>query len=304
MKTKQLGVTISSLKFFEGDIPAPKEELRVFGDCFKQSTTRYIYFQLNLEYPAPQKNLSFSLNYICYRSDGSIVENQKFDTGIESNWTNSSHWAAWGKKEPGYWICDSYKVEIYINGVNVAHGNFRIVSDECADSVEIANVKIKPAKFTIPFEIKESYSNCHVCEKTKKVDSLTSYIYYAGEEVGRTASSTPGYEKVSYRNFSKHNYYVCRLCRFKYVLLPSLIWLIPAGTIIPYILYLVNLKNQVFENIITCVVVNLVILGVVVAIQKKIHEYTVDGRLKYAAEHTHWKSKAFNENEYKRLMVE
>jgi len=126
-----LNAKVTELRFFESDINSVPYEQRTYTTRFEKSKTRYINWELNLEYPAPKgRRVDFDINAVWYQSDGSVLTKQTKKAYVEADWPASYHTMGYGWDKPGNWEVGSYTVELSIKGKKVASGTFEIYEAE------------------------------------------------------------------------------------------------------------------------------------------------------------------------------
>ncbi len=117
---------VTEVLFFESGAGMPPVEEREYATGFPRSTARYINYELNLEYPAPQRRIEFVIQAVWYDPDGEIFAEGSMDGYIESDWTSSHHASGQGWEEPGKWPVGEHTVELSVGGVLLATGSFEI----------------------------------------------------------------------------------------------------------------------------------------------------------------------------------
>jgi len=118
---------VTNLLFYEGSQGnLPTKNTRVYGDRFPISSTRTVYWELNLTHPTTDERINFSIRSVLIDSDGTVLDDVKIDTYRDTDWTYSWHTSGWGWDEPGLWQDGEYKVELYIDEQLVASGFFEI----------------------------------------------------------------------------------------------------------------------------------------------------------------------------------
>jgi hypothetical protein len=117
---------IENLRFFAGPQQQPPREERVYGQRFAQSETRYLYYEINLEYGKHEQAVEFALDVIYYNPDGSVRAEFTGNHRLEADWTSSWHTKGWGWDDPGKWPIGVYGVEMYVEGELVASDSFEI----------------------------------------------------------------------------------------------------------------------------------------------------------------------------------
>lgn len=125
-----LKAAVTELKFFEGGAAVLTPEKRIYQEKFLKSSTRYIWWELNLRHPAPQSRKDFVMEAVYYGPDGSGLSRQTVQTFLKPEWESSIHQQGWGMQNPGNWAPGIYRVELSVQGLQVASGTFEIVRDE------------------------------------------------------------------------------------------------------------------------------------------------------------------------------
>jgi hypothetical protein len=121
-----LPANVSELRFFEGGYDIPPRDEREYTTRFSQAETRYIDYELNLEFPEPGRRVEFVVETVYYRPDGTELAWLTADCYLEADWTSSWHAKGWGWDEPGNWPLGTYYVELYVDGNLVAGGEFEV----------------------------------------------------------------------------------------------------------------------------------------------------------------------------------
>jgi hypothetical protein len=128
--TLPLITNVTGLRFFEsGNENLPLEQ-RVYAERFAKETTRYINWELNLEYPALGRGGDFQITAVYYFSN-SANEWEEFhrhtiDAYVEGDWTSSYYSWGYGFDNPGNWTIGTYRVGLYVEGKEVAGEQFEI----------------------------------------------------------------------------------------------------------------------------------------------------------------------------------
>jgi hypothetical protein len=117
---------VTEVLFFESAAGMPAVEEREYATRFPKSTARYINYQLNLEYPPPERRIEFVIKAVWYDPDGEIFAEGSMDGYIESDWTYSAHASGQGWEEPGKWPVGEHTVELSVGGVLLASGSYEI----------------------------------------------------------------------------------------------------------------------------------------------------------------------------------
>ena len=114
------------MRFFESAPILVLGAAREYSQTFDQSSTRYIYWELSLTHPAPDQRLTFAIDAVFYRADGSIFTVQMGSFNVEANAVASTHVKGTGFDQPGNWNADSYRVDLSVEGVLVASETFQV----------------------------------------------------------------------------------------------------------------------------------------------------------------------------------
>ncbi len=122
-----LNAKVTSLRFFESGYNAPPREQRVYSNRFDKSETRYVNWELNLEFPAPGNRRSYVVEQFWYSPDGDLLTRQQTNSiSIEPNWTWSYYSHSYGWQNSDNWSEGSYRVDLYVEEQKVASGSFEI----------------------------------------------------------------------------------------------------------------------------------------------------------------------------------
>jgi hypothetical protein len=115
------------VRFYEGGFDRVPYNQRIYNDRFAKSSTRAIYWELNLEHPDPGRRIDFAAEAVFYRPDGSVLTRRTHNLSIQSTWKTSYHSHGWGWREAGNWPLDTYRVELIVDGRKVGSGTFEII---------------------------------------------------------------------------------------------------------------------------------------------------------------------------------
>ncbi len=117
---------VTSFRFYEKGEENLPINARNYGHTFTKSKTRYVSWDLNLEYPQNRRRVDFTIKSILYRADSSIVSEQTTQHYVNSDWTSSNHSVSFGQVKFGNWQVGSYRIDLYINGKKIASGSFTV----------------------------------------------------------------------------------------------------------------------------------------------------------------------------------
>jgi tetratricopeptide (TPR) repeat protein len=122
-----LNAKVTSFRFFEGSYISLPQGQRVYENLFEKSKTRYIFWELALEHtPPPSRRINFTIVEVWYGPDNKVITTQNFNSFVEPGWSGSYLYHGYGWKEPGKWSTGTYRVDLYIEGAQVATGSFEI----------------------------------------------------------------------------------------------------------------------------------------------------------------------------------
>jgi hypothetical protein len=121
-----INAKIVSVKFFETSKDVLPLSERVYSTSFKQETTRFINWQLELELPPLGRRVDYVIHAIYYKSDGSIFWEQDSKLYILADWDNPILTKGAGSDNADVWTRDTYTVVLYIDNVEIARGTFAI----------------------------------------------------------------------------------------------------------------------------------------------------------------------------------
>ena len=121
------GVKVVGLKFYEGphDSTLPQSQ-RVYRYSFDRFTTRSIYWELDLTFPAPGRRIDFNFDAVWYKPGGSELTQQAVSAHVDPDWRSSWHTRGFGFVEPGHWIPGTFRVDLYFENLRIASETFQI----------------------------------------------------------------------------------------------------------------------------------------------------------------------------------
>lgn len=107
----------------------PEKEGGIASDIFPQSTTSYIYAEIefkNLLYNIRDQEYEFSFKY--FTESGTRLGEYTTTFLSEKGWGTFYYYDSWGWDTPGHWPLGTHRVEVWINGVKFAVKKFTIVN--------------------------------------------------------------------------------------------------------------------------------------------------------------------------------
>ena len=99
---------------------------RSFSSRFDASSTRYVYWELDLTHPAPGHRIQTAIRCVYLRSNGVTFGESNWTITVDSSWTQSQTTYGLGWSTPGNWPADSYRVDCWADGKVIAERSFSI----------------------------------------------------------------------------------------------------------------------------------------------------------------------------------
>ena len=122
----ELKARVISVRVYEGpNLLLPLEE-RNFRTRFSQAEVRRLWWQLDLTFPAPGRDVRFDAKGVFYRADGTVFAETPIEGRIGADWTNSNHTSGWGWDQRGQWPPGTYRLEVVVNARKVGETSFTI----------------------------------------------------------------------------------------------------------------------------------------------------------------------------------
>jgi hypothetical protein len=117
-----LNPAVAQLRLYESGYGELPPEQRVYAEHFASETSRYINWELDLEYAAPGSPVDFKITAIYLRDTGTAsweeINRYTIDAHVEGDQTGSSHWSGYGCDDPpNCWAIGLYRVDIYFEGL-------------------------------------------------------------------------------------------------------------------------------------------------------------------------------------------
>jgi len=124
-------VYVSDLLFFESGYDTPPYEERVYATRFAEDSTRYVNWELSIDYPEPGDRIYFDIDAVLYGPDDDVLAELTFeDAYLDADWTGSYHVMGYGWREPGQWEAGEYTVDLYVQDEWLVGGSFEIAEAE------------------------------------------------------------------------------------------------------------------------------------------------------------------------------
>ena len=120
---------VTDLKFYEQPYEGVPYGQRAYSHFFEKQSTRYISYELHLEYTASEKLVEIPLTVRYYRPDGTLFTELDHSIKIQPGWTRS--WHSWntGWRNPGNWPPGQYTVKVYDGEHVISTGYFKVYAD-------------------------------------------------------------------------------------------------------------------------------------------------------------------------------
>ena len=137
-----LGAKVTGLRFYEGGFDDVPLDQRAYAQRFASESTRAIWWELGLAYPAPRSQRNFRLDARWRRQDGSVLADQAVDGRLEVGWTSSFHALGWGATTTATWEPGTYTLELAVDGKAVASGTFQVTSSAQVRGIQLLQNRV------------------------------------------------------------------------------------------------------------------------------------------------------------------
>ena len=117
---------VTSIQFYESGDDNSTSDKRNYGSIFTKSKTRYVNWEIHLEYPHNRKSADFSIKAVLYSADDSIVEKQEIRYHVNADSRDTDLTYHWGQKKVGNWQVGSYRTDIFVDGKMIASDSFTV----------------------------------------------------------------------------------------------------------------------------------------------------------------------------------
>ncbi|MEN6622896.1 MAG: caspase family protein [Smithella sp.] len=119
---------VTEVKFFEGPYNAPEKANRSYRTSFSRTGTRFVNWELNLEFPLPGARKDFDIEHIWINPYGKEIFRGSWKSYVMGDWTSSWHSHSYGWREASLsgWVIGTYRVDLYVHGVKIASESFSI----------------------------------------------------------------------------------------------------------------------------------------------------------------------------------
>lgn len=117
---------VQQVVFYESGYYGVEPGNRSYNERFPKEKARYINYSLFLLHPSPEEKTHFDIKCLIYRPDGILYAYSINGTWIEPGWYDSEHTLGYGSEEPGTWDPGVYYVELIVDDIVVAGGEFEV----------------------------------------------------------------------------------------------------------------------------------------------------------------------------------
>ncbi|HAE21318.1 MAG TPA: hypothetical protein DCG47_03210 [Spirochaetaceae bacterium] len=115
------------LACFESGPGVPAPELRAYDTVFYSGYTRFINWDLYLEFVAPLAGaIDVPLRAQYYRADGSLHASQDLSANLQAGWVWYRTANGWGSPNTGTWLPGKYSVSVSLGGSTIASASFTV----------------------------------------------------------------------------------------------------------------------------------------------------------------------------------
>jgi hypothetical protein len=124
----QVNGRVVAMRFFASYVDVPVRAARIYGTRFDSAATRYLNTEIELDFPAPGREVDFALLCTYTAPDGKELGPISLRYQVKASWAGAYGHAGWGSRSPGGFLKGSYRVRCSNEGTPVAEGRFEIVS--------------------------------------------------------------------------------------------------------------------------------------------------------------------------------
>ncbi len=126
-KARLPSVKQAVLACFESGPGLPAPELRAYDTVFYSGFTRFINWDLYIEFESPLAGaLDLPLKALYRRADGSVYASQDLTASMQAGWVWYRTANGWGSQNTGTWMPGNYSLSVSIGGISVASTSFAV----------------------------------------------------------------------------------------------------------------------------------------------------------------------------------
>lgn len=122
------GARVESMRFFESGLGTTPPPQRRYSNRFPKAATRYINWEVDLEYPKVASRVDFTIIAVWTGLDGREVHRQTMGAYALPGWTSGQSAYGYGCKATpcSAWNYGTYTVTLYVAGKQLASSSFEI----------------------------------------------------------------------------------------------------------------------------------------------------------------------------------
>jgi hypothetical protein len=121
-----LGARVTRMRFFEGGTTLPPMLERRYAERFDSATTRSIYVEIGLAYPAAPAPVSVRVECGYFAPGGQLAGTAVVPVQADQGWELSIHAGGAGSDTPGGWQTGTYAVACRFAGKVITAGSFEV----------------------------------------------------------------------------------------------------------------------------------------------------------------------------------
>lgn len=114
------------VRFFESPRTAPPYGQRLYRQTFPPDRTRFVWWELYLEFPETEAEAKFPITAKWYDSTGRLIRTQEVQANINSGWEWAAFAQGFGNDSPGVWLPGVYRVVLEVQNYKVTEASFTI----------------------------------------------------------------------------------------------------------------------------------------------------------------------------------
>jgi hypothetical protein len=123
-----LDADIVTFALFAGGRTPPPFAQRRFGDSFAARETRYINWHLQLAHRPRRSPLALAVETVWRRADGHEVARHSNPFTMPAGAAATVYDSGWGNDQGNFWQPGSYRVSLYLDGVEIASRSFKVTA--------------------------------------------------------------------------------------------------------------------------------------------------------------------------------
>ena len=118
---------MAGFRFLEKEEEPKPYYKRKYSKQFSVSSVRFIDWELKLDFPKTDRDISLNTEKVWYRSNGSEFTRRYGTIEIGKNWDNCRTTGGIGLEDPDHWKPGTYSADLKIEGEKIASGSFEVV---------------------------------------------------------------------------------------------------------------------------------------------------------------------------------